>query len=110
MCLNKVERRREVRRLAAARGSIENDRLQRLNQLKIITKQFQGFDMDKKRSVAEHLGDISLSLEDGASVLLQQDTLQQADGDSMTSLQEQEPPPPYLSLSDVPVRIEYFLP
>ncbi|KAF8814756.1 PIN domain-like protein [Phlegmacium glaucopus] len=103
------ERRHEVRRLAAARGSIENDRLQRLIQLKVITSQFQSFDVDKKRSVAERLSDVSLSLEAGAAAPLPQDTLQQADGDSKPSLQEQEPPPLYPSLktppSDIPAPI-----
>ena len=31
-------RRRELRRLAAIRGSIENDRFQRLNKLKSVTR------------------------------------------------------------------------
>lgn len=71
-------RRRELRRLAATRGSIENDRFQRLNKLKSVTELFQGFDMDGKRFVAERLCNVSLSPNDQ---------------DSIPSLREQESPP-----------------
>ena len=85
--------------------------------MKAVTTSFQSFDADKKRFVVERLGDVSLSVESRASALLPpQEILQMADGDSMPSLQEQEPvalplhnsshTPPY----DVPVCIEHFLP
>ena len=51
----KVKRRRDLRELAATRGSIESDRFQRLNKLKRVAERFQGFDIDGKRFVAERL-------------------------------------------------------
>lgn len=111
----KVERRRELRRLAATRGSFENDRLQRLTKLKAVTESFQDFDVGKRRLIAKRLSDVSLSLEGGASALLQQGALQLGDLDAITSFPEQKPPlpPPLYPVSsphDVPVRIEHFLP
>ena len=78
---------------------------------------FQSFDADKKHSVAERLSNVSLSLEGGVSALLQQEILQLADRDSTpSSLQERRLPPPPLyhspqtPPSDVPVRVDHFLP
>lgn len=100
-----------MRRLAAARGSMENDRLQRLSKLKAITEHFQDFDLNKKRSIAKRLRDGSFSLEDGLA-LLPPEILQPADQDAIPCLQEQEPPSPSLypvsSLLDIPVRIQYL--
>ena len=77
--------------MAATRGSIENDRFQRLNKLKSVTERFQGFGMDEKRFVAERLSNVSLSQE-GA-----------ADQDSIPIFPEQEPPPPILQEQVPPI-------
>ncbi|KAJ7185530.1 PIN domain-like protein [Mycena filopes] len=50
-----VERRREVKRLAVARGSIELDRVKRLDRLVNVMDRFQALDAVEKGRVAEQL-------------------------------------------------------
>ena len=90
----KVRRRSEQRRLAAARGSIDSDRYQRLSKLKSVTELFQMFDMDGKRFVAERFGNMSFSQE--GSLPLQ------------VPLSQELPVYPISPSLDVPVCIEHF--
>ncbi|KAJ7485415.1 PIN domain-like protein [Mycena latifolia] len=54
-----AERRREVQRLAVARGSIELDRVKRLNRLVDVLYRFQNLDVTQKGRVSELLQRIS---------------------------------------------------
>lgn len=107
-------RRRELRRLAATRGSIENDRFQRLNKLKSVAELFQGFDMDGKRFVAERLCNVSLSPDDqdSISLLQEQEPLSQESPLQESSPQKLLPLPvyPIFPPLDVPVCIEHYSP
>lgn len=66
------ERRRAVRRLTVARGSLEQDRFQRLRKLKDGVECFQNLDLDQQQEVIKTLN-IETGGKDACAALLQED-------------------------------------
>jgi len=68
------ERRRAVRRLTTAQGSLEQDRFQRLGKLKDGVECFQKFDLSKQQEVIKILN-IETGAKDACAALLQDSVL-----------------------------------
>ncbi|KAF8960339.1 PIN domain-like protein [Flammula alnicola] len=72
---NETKRRREIHQLSVARGSIEDDRFERLHDLKASMDHLQTLDLTKRQEVVKILKDSKFGVDDGSSTLLQEQEL-----------------------------------
>ncbi|KAJ7158386.1 PIN domain-like protein [Mycena crocata] len=95
-----AERRREVKRLALARGSIELDRVKRLGRLEEVLDRFQKLDVIQKGRVSERFQRISTEPIPASTDISDTEPLELADITPQPS--ELIPPPPFPSAVPCP--------
>jgi len=112
---NQNERRRAVRRLTVARGSLEKDRSQRLRKLKDGVECFQNLDLSRQQEVIEALN-IKTGAKDACTALLQEDPvlIEEKPEEVFPPIPERPPLPtpeeiPTPLETDRPTRTVYFI-